>query len=853
MPQTINTNIASLTAQRNLDSSQSANQLALQRLSSGLRINSAKDDAAGLAISTRFDAQVRGLNVAIRNAGDGISLAQTAEGALGAVTDNLQRLRELSLQASNATNSDSDRAALNAEAQQIIEEIGRVSEQTNFNGTNLLNGGFNASVQIGTNRGEKVDFAIRAVTADRLGGGSGSGVSATGTSSGIASGDLVINGVAIEASKGSDDTASVANQAASAIAKAATINRATDQTGVTAKVNVNTVAGTTQVAAAGTGTVVLNNVSIDVAVGGVDADADRQSVVTAINSKSDQTGVVAVDTGSTAGGVILEAADGRNVTIDFTGDLTGAKTGLAAEASDGTAETYEGSYTLISDDIITIIDGGDGTGSGNLANSGLQRGSYESNLASVASTSRTGAGVAASVVTGAVAGFDFSGSNATFDITISGATTGAQDASDTISLTTNLADADAAQAAIQAEIDAGALAGLVTVTSDGTNLTFARTTGEGGTLTIDTFAGAGAASVDTFLGLADGSTSVSSDDAGTTGATVTAGADTNTTSLSAGDLVINGVSIVAAVASDDTASDTTANSSDAAASAIATAAAINKASGDTGVTAVVNANIVTGGTATTAADAGASGTIFVNGVETGTVTAAGDLATDRASAIDAINAISGQTGVLASDNGSSITLTAADGRNISIAVDNDDDAAVFAAGLGLDPSVAGIAEANIDGATFTYASVAETTYGTVTLQSAGAIKVSSSTNGATGVSDIGFSQGTFGGASDGQFLTEVDISTEEGALTALKAIDNALDSVNAERANLGAIQNRLDQTISTLAVNVENLSTANSRIVDADFAKETAELSRTQVLQQAGVAILAQANAAPQLVLSLLQ
>ncbi|MFT6482656.1 MAG: flagellin, partial [Candidatus Azotimanducaceae bacterium] len=153
MAQIINTNIASLTAQRNLNSSQSANRTSLERLSSGLRINSAKDDAAGLAISTRFSSQIRGLSVAIRNAGDGISLAQTAEGALDSMTSNLQRLRELALQSSNATNSDVDREALNAESQQLISEITRTGEQTNFNGTNLLDGNFQASFQIGANRG----------------------------------------------------------------------------------------------------------------------------------------------------------------------------------------------------------------------------------------------------------------------------------------------------------------------------------------------------------------------------------------------------------------------------------------------------------------------------------------------------------------------------------------------------------------------------------------------------------------------------------------------------------------------------------------------------------------------------
>src|ERR1700759_5676595 len=128
MTQTINTNIASLNAQRNLNASQSSLATSLQRLSSGLRINSAKDDAAGLAIAERFTAQINGLNQAARNANDGISLAQTAEGDLGSIGDNLQRIRELAVQSANASNSASDRAALNSEAQQLISEIDRVSQ-----------------------------------------------------------------------------------------------------------------------------------------------------------------------------------------------------------------------------------------------------------------------------------------------------------------------------------------------------------------------------------------------------------------------------------------------------------------------------------------------------------------------------------------------------------------------------------------------------------------------------------------------------------------------------------------------------------------------------------------------------
>jgi flagellin len=157
MPQIINTNIASLNAQRNLNASQSDANTALQRLSSGLRINSAKDDAAGLAISERFQSQITGLNMAQRNANDGISLAQTTEGALDEITANLQRIRELAVQSANATNSLSDRQALNAEVQQRIAEVNRIAAQTSFNGLRVLDGSLpTQTFQVGANAGESI-------------------------------------------------------------------------------------------------------------------------------------------------------------------------------------------------------------------------------------------------------------------------------------------------------------------------------------------------------------------------------------------------------------------------------------------------------------------------------------------------------------------------------------------------------------------------------------------------------------------------------------------------------------------------------------------------------------------------
>ena len=171
MAANINTNVQSLTAQRNLGTSQTQLSTSMQRLSSGLRINSAKDDAAGLAISERMSTQVRGLNQAARNANDGVSLAQTAEGALGTIGNNLQRIRELAVQSRNATNSTTDREALNSEVQQLKAEIGRVAQQTDFNGTKLLDGSFTSKAfQVGANQGQTIDIAqIANANTDKLG------------------------------------------------------------------------------------------------------------------------------------------------------------------------------------------------------------------------------------------------------------------------------------------------------------------------------------------------------------------------------------------------------------------------------------------------------------------------------------------------------------------------------------------------------------------------------------------------------------------------------------------------------------------------------------------------------------
>jgi flagellin len=331
--QTINTNLSSLTAQRNQSKTQNDLSTAINRLSSGLRINSAKDDAAGLAISERFTAQIRGLNQAARNANDGISLAQTAEGSLGSISGNLQRMRELAVQSANATNSASDRAALQQEVAQLAAEIDRVATQTQFNGTNLLDGSFAAQqFQVGANAGQTISIAgIASARTSAL--GQYSGYALTNQSIGTASNTptattVTIGGVATSLGSIATDAKAIADAI-----------KSSNVAGFTASANATAVAAGTQAltaTASGTAVVTVNGMAINVnnAVG--NATTNRANTVAALNAQSAVTGVVATDTGS---GVSLAAADGRNVTVSFAaGTATGATIadfGLAPAATTG--------------------------------------------------------------------------------------------------------------------------------------------------------------------------------------------------------------------------------------------------------------------------------------------------------------------------------------------------------------------------------------------------------------------------------------------------------------------------------------------------------------------------------------
>ena len=336
MPQIINTNISSLTAQRNSNRTQTELSTAIARLSSGLRINSAKDDAAGLAIADRMTAQIRGLNQAARNANDGISLSQVAEGALGSVTGNLQRMRELAVQSANATNSASDRVALQQEVSQLAAEIDRVATQTQFNGLSLLDGSFAAQqFQVGANAGQTITVSsIASARASALGVYQGFNLTnqSIGTANNAAQ-TLTVN-------VGGSGPVGLGSVAIDAKAQAAAINNG-NITGLLATANATNVpAGTSTATATGAGsaTYTVNGIAISIAGvnGAAASSSNRANAVAAINAQSAATGVIASDTGA---GVGLSAADGRNISLGYAAGTfpgsTAADFGLPATAITG--------------------------------------------------------------------------------------------------------------------------------------------------------------------------------------------------------------------------------------------------------------------------------------------------------------------------------------------------------------------------------------------------------------------------------------------------------------------------------------------------------------------------------------
>ena len=688
----INTNLKALAAQGSLGKVEKSLATSMERLSTGLRINSAKDDAAGLAITNRMTAQVRGYAVAIRNSNDGISMAQTAEGAMNEVNSMLQRMRELAVQAGNGAMSDADRSNLQQEVAQLKAQIDEVANKTNHNNIKLLDGSAGKIVlQTGTNAGDTMTIGFGSVKTKDIGEGAKASLTSSNlTTTALTAGDLLINGVEVGASFAGDDNLSSASASGSAIAKVAAINRVADQTGVFATVGKTVVAGAAMTAAATPGTLPINAVSTSTIYTTSDAEVSRQAVADAINNISAQTGVKAINTGDDNQGITLVAEDGRNIEIGALSGLTAAATGVG-----GGGATTVGNFSLNSRDGSAIVIGS--KVGGTIASAGLTAGSYAADSAQSTTEARSAAAI--------------------------GSTTGV---------------------------------------------------------------------------------------------------------LSGNTLVINDIAIDAALAIDDDAS-----SVDKKSSAIAIAAAINKKSELTGVTAKANANVIKGDGTFTAA---AVTNIYLNGV---TIAAGFTTSTTRDAILDKFNEYTGQTGVTAVADGDGIALVAEDGRNIALGTDS----AAVTTGLGLNGSSA-----------VGTVAAAKVSFAGVTMSSDTAFNVArGSSSTSTAFDDLGFQVGTFGGSTDVVKIADVDISTTAGATRAIKAIDDALNTVAEMQAKSGAYQNRLDAVVSNLTESNQNMSAARSRIQDTDYATETTNLAKSQIIQQAATAMLAQANQSSQTVLSLLK
>ena len=713
----INTNVKAMMAQESMRTSNLKLSTTMERLATGLRINSAKDDAAGLAITNRMTAQSRGFSMAIRNANDGVSMAQTADGAYGQVTSMLQRMRELAVQASNGSLAGDDRASIQLEIEELQKEIDNVAETTNFNNIKLLDGtAQNIILQTGANEGNVINVGFDSVKTKDIGSGarpavtSFGGTTANGGNLAMVSGDLTLNGVLVGASLAEDDSVSFGDRAtttdpsytgSSAIAKAAAINRVSEQSGVVATVNDTQVLGAVMTAATLTGSMFINGIeTASITTSSVDNELNRSLVADAINAISTQTGVRAVNTSDDTQGVQLTADDGRNITISFD-TLTAAATGV------GAAATYVGTYSLHTLDGSAIDIDHQVFNEDTAISTGLGVGSYEADLAQFVTANR------------AVGG------------------------------------------------------------------------GEG--------------------------------------------------SLNSDTLIINGYTISAAIDADDTASteqsldgtNTAITDANKANSAIAIAASINKRSDEHGVTAIAEANTLRGGVAFSGAGTD-TGIIQINGVDIDIA------ATSQDAVIERINQYSGQTGVVAQVYGDAMELVAEDGRNISLAMDTYTGTADT---LGLSGVTFGTADAN-----------ATTHYASVRLVSDKAFTIQRSTESdATNFESLGFRIGTFGGSNTGVKVADVDASTQSGASQAITAIDAAIQDVANAQSRSGAFQNRLDAVISVLSESNENISAARSRILDTDYATETTALAKSQIVQQAATAMLAQANQQSQSVLALLQ
>ena len=737
----INTNIASLSAQNHLAANRKEMETAMERLSSGLRVNSAADDAAGHAIATRMDAQIRGMTKAVQNANDGISLAQTAAGAQKEITEMLQRMRELAVQSSNSSNNDTDRATLQAEVAELVAEIDQIAVDTRFNNQVLLDGKYSANIQTGFLATQDLDFSIDSMKSADLGLSSGNAASSLGITTyvtdrttlapshgAIEAGDILINGQAMAAIAATDEISDVVDN----------INLNVD--GVTASA-FNTVI----MKDVGTGVATKNQIMISVQnVGSGAASTDVQY----------QAFMIDEDASSLAELAAL-------INIKTEGRVT------ATVNSDGKLQ---------------------------LDNS-------------------TGAGISVKdLTTNAVA--TGLGSGANIDESQAAASNAYSPATATTTVDTRIFN------------------GMLKLeTTDGSPITIEKGPGQAsggiGTQTELDILGMNQVNVNdgTFTTYSIQGDQIAAASTNATLASVTQSA--LTTAFTAGDVIVNGVDVF--------------NRDIDTSTFLGKLASINSVSDQTGVTATAAFEQFFD----VSSLAGATGRITFTGAD-GTTTASGALSTTLATTVTNINtAVSTIDSTLtATVDGTGSLKIAGDVRELTFTLN------AAASGVALMETIFGT-----DDTDFT------TYYAGIQLEAEGSTAITVDLGDDIPSHQFGLKAANVGASdfdendtsiSDSTTISGLSIATQSQASAAIASIDAAIQQVTDSSADLGAVENRLNHVIANVSETIVNTEAAKSRIVDADFAVESARLAKQQILQQAASAMLAQANAAPQSVLSLL-
>jgi len=713
----VNTNVSSLTAQRALAESASMLDTAMERLSTGKKINSASDDAAGLAIVQRMTAQINGLNMAVKNANDGIAMTQSVEGALVEVSDMLQRLRELAVQAANSTNTDTDRGFIQEEVNLLLAEISRVSANTRYNGQLVLDGSFvNKQLQVGTEGGEVINLSVGSVAADKLGAYKvtgdrieaqlGDGAGSLNNITDVTD-DIIINGNSV--SKTIDV---VAKDSAKAVASK--INAVSGETGVTAEAKtyafLNSEYATDQ-----SYSILVNNVTTGTFVM---SRSNVTDAVSKINAISGSTGVIAEATSDNK--VRLYASDGADMLIE--NQSSGTALRVQSVSHDGSSVQPSQIWHRAT---------GDTAGAG----TALEKGNATNTSYTLVQSS-----------TGQKYSFDISGT-----------------------------DGYPTTAEIEADLNGiSGVSGFKVETISGNTTDFKVTATE----TFGAF--------EIYQG-SDVTDSTKKQTFSGVGKHIEIAAQTAGT-------------YNWRIANDDTGEkfdfSWTAVGNDGAADALALVNAINGVSGLTGFSAYE--------------DDSTSTTVHLHGPA----------------------------------NFGEWTLT--DQSDSAVTVTNNNDGSLNE----FDKALAAGGNTN-DSATI---------QGSISLSSSKAFSVTQSAEETNVVTDPKVATGSLD--NDNYFVTQaaglktvsnIDLRTTAGAGSALSILDGAIEKISSMRADLGAVENRLEHTVSNLMNVAENTANSRSRIDDADYSAESANLAKAQVLNQAGTAMLAQANARSQLVLQLLQ